>query len=162
MGAIPTALTCLWTTVRHEWVDYNGHMNDAAYARAFSDAIDALIDWLGMDAAFRSANSYAVFTLEMHIRYLQQAYEGDALMVESRLVDRDPKRLHVLMTMRDAAEGGELATCELMLMGIDTAAGRPAPFPESIVERIELLESSYGYAEWPTEAGRAIGIRRDR
>ena len=28
-------------TVPHEWVDYNGHMNDAEYARAFSMAATA-------------------------------------------------------------------------------------------------------------------------
>ncbi|MDZ7851712.1 MAG: thioesterase family protein [Halomonas sp.] len=33
-------MTLLETRVRPEWVDYNGHMNDAEYARVFSLAVD--------------------------------------------------------------------------------------------------------------------------
>lgn len=160
MSAAPTALTCYRTTVRHEWVDYNGHMNDAAFAGVFSEAIDALMDWLGIDADFRAENAWTVFTLEMHIRYLAQAYEAQPLAVEVRLVDHDAKRLHVLMTLREVTGGTALATGELMLMGIDTTSERPAPFPDAIAERVDSLRQWHGYEEWPTDAGRAIGIRR--
>ena len=37
------------THVAPEWVDYNGHMNDAEYARVFSLACEALIDTIGLD-----------------------------------------------------------------------------------------------------------------
>ncbi|MFW5969854.1 MAG: thioesterase family protein [Halofilum sp. (in: g-proteobacteria)] len=160
MSAAPTALTCHRTTVRPEWVDYNGHMNDAAFANVFSEAIDALMDWLGIDADFRAEHAYTIFTLEMHIRYLAQAYEAQPLAVEVRLIDHDAKRLHVLMTLREANEGTALATGELMLMGIDTTSERPAPFPEIIAERVGILHRQHGYEEWPADAGRAIGIRR--
>ena len=41
------------TTVAGDWIDYNGHMNDAAYALVFSRSLDALMDRIGLDAATR-------------------------------------------------------------------------------------------------------------
>lgn len=160
MSDAPTALTCYRTIVRHEWVDYNGHMNDAAFAGVFSEATDALLEWLGLGAPARAEHGYTVFTLETHIRYLAQAYEGQPLAVEVRLVDHDAKRLHVMMTLREATEGTALATGELMLMGIDTTTERPAPFPDQIGAKVDDLYRAHGYDEWPADAGRAIGIRR--
>jgi len=159
--ATPAPLTCVETTVRPEWVDYNGHMNDAAYAQVFSQGIDALMnEWLGIDATFREEQHYTLFTLEMHIRYLQEAHEGQALAVDVRVVDHDAKRLHLLMALRRTDGDATLATGEVMLMGMDSAAGRPGPFPPSIAERVEALWQRHGYTEWPEEAGRSIGIRR--
>lgn len=160
MGTSPTSLTCYRTTVRHEWVDYNGHMNDAAFAGIFSEATDALLGWLGLGAESRAEHAYTVFTLETHIRYLAQAYEAQPLAVDVRLVDHDAKRLHVLMTLRETNEDTALATGELMLMGVDTTSERSAPFPDAIAERVGELYRDHGYDEWPADAGRAIGIRR--
>ena len=39
--------------VLKDWVDYNGHMNDAAYAIPFSRAIDKLMDKIGLSASPR-------------------------------------------------------------------------------------------------------------
>ena len=41
------------TAVASDWIDYNGHMNDAAYALVFSRSVDALMDRIGLDAAAR-------------------------------------------------------------------------------------------------------------
>lgn len=161
MGTAPTALTCYRTTVRHEWVDYNGHMNDSAFAGVFSEATDALLEWLRLGAESRAEHAYTVFTLETHIRYLAQAYEAQPLLVDVRLVDHDAKGLHVLMMLREANESTALATGELMLMGIDSTTERPAPFPEAVGERVGELRRWHGYDDCPSDAGRAIGIRRD-
>ncbi|WP_018717185.1 thioesterase family protein [Arhodomonas aquaeolei] len=133
------ALTVLETAVAPAWVDYNGHMNDVAYAGVFSQATDALMEWLGMDAAFRSAAGYTIYTLESHIRYRQEAHEGDGLRVEAWLADHDAKRLQVLMRLCDAADGTVLATGEQMLMGIDTGSARPAPFPAPVAANVDRL-----------------------
>ncbi len=49
------AETLYRTRVADAWVDYNGHMNDAEYARVFSLAVEALMDRIGLDAAGRPA-----------------------------------------------------------------------------------------------------------
>ncbi|MBV8474674.1 MAG: thioesterase family protein, partial [Hyphomicrobiales bacterium] len=52
-----------------EWVDYNGHMNDAAYAVVFSRSVDALMDRIGLDAATRKASGHTLYTMQTMLHY---------------------------------------------------------------------------------------------
>ncbi|GED23159.1 thioesterase family protein [Halomonas halmophila] len=142
--------------VPHDWVDYNGHMNDAEYARVFSLGVEALMDAIGLDEAGRRQHGYTLYTLETHLCYRREAHEGQPLCVEVMLLERDAKRLHVFFEMYDA-ERTLLATSEQMLMGIDAEAGRPAPFPAPIDAAIGALPSAEPEA-WPEQAGRRIGL----
>ncbi|MGR2740832.1 thioesterase family protein [Billgrantia sp. Q4P2] len=151
-------MALLTTRVAPEWVDYNGHMNDAEYARVFSLAVDTLMERIELDAEGRKSLAYTLFTLETHLCYRREAHQGQALAVEVLLLDRDAKRLHVFFTMRDEA-GELLATSEQMLMGIDTRSHRPAPFPPAVIEAIDALPRIEADA-WPEAAGRRIGIPR--
>ncbi|UYG09275.1 thioesterase family protein [Halomonas sp. M4R1S46] len=149
-------MALLETRVAPQWVDYNGHMNDAEYARVFSLGVEALMDAIGLDAAGRRRHGYTLYTLETHLCYRREAHEGQPLAVEATVLDRDAKRLHVFFAMRDA-EGTLLATSEQMLMGIDSEAGRPAPFPEAVERAIAALPHAEADA-WPELAGRRIGL----
>ncbi|QEA38171.1 hypothetical protein FGL86_03180 [Pistricoccus aurantiacus] len=146
------------TRVAPEWVDYNGHMNDAEYARVFSLALEALMDHIGLDEAGRAEHAYTIYTLETHLCYRREAHEGQPLGVEVTLLDQDAKRLHVFMEMQDQ-DGQTLATSEQMLMGMGSDSGRPEPFPASVAERIDRLPQA-DTEQWPSLAGRRIGIRR--
>ena len=153
-------MALLEVSVAPEWVDYNGHMNDAEYARVFSLALEALMDAIGLDEAGRARHGYTIYTLETHLCYRREAHEGQPLSVEVTVLDRDAKRLHVFLTMHDS-EGTLLATSEQMLMGIDSDAGRPAPFPEAVAGVIETLPAA-AKGDWPELAGRRIGLPTKR
>ncbi|QOR38003.1 hypothetical protein HNO52_05395 [Billgrantia diversa] len=148
----------LETQVAPEWVDYNGHMNDAEYARVFSLAVEALMESIGLCAAGRSRYGYTLYTLETHLCYRREAHEGQTLRVEGRLLDRDAKRLHLFFDLRDA-EDNLLATSEQMLMGMNQQSGCPDSFPGPVAEAVTTLPQS-ATGEWPELAGRRIGIRR--
>ncbi|MDQ0427980.1 acyl-CoA thioester hydrolase [Planomicrobium stackebrandtii] len=140
-----------------EWVDYNGHMNDAAYAKVFSQAADSFIDSLGLDETARSRCNYTIFTLETHLCYLKEVHEHEKLSIEFKLLDSDAKRLHTFLSMTNSAE--ELvATSEQMWMGMDTAKGKPAPFPQAVGETIEALSVLHKELPMPKQAGRRIGF----
>ncbi|MCV2869292.1 hypothetical protein OEW28_11720 [Defluviimonas sp. WL0002] len=49
------------TSVRPEWIDYNGHMQDAYYGLVFSHAVDAFQDEVGFDAAYRKATGCTTY-----------------------------------------------------------------------------------------------------
>ncbi|GEK73286.1 MULTISPECIES: thioesterase family protein [Halomonas] len=153
-------MALLETRVVPEWVDYNGHMNDAEYARVFSLGVEALMDAIGLDEAGRRRHGYTVYTLETHLCYRREAHEGQPLAVDVTVLDRDAKRLHVFFEMRDT-EGTLLATSEQMLMGIDSEAGRPAPFPDPVEAAIGELPIAAADA-WPDAAGRRIGLPAKR
>ena len=94
-----SALPVLETTVVSDWVDYNGHMNDAAYAIVFSRSVDALMDRVGLDAAVRKRTGQTLFTLQMMLHYFKEAKEGDALAVSCQLLEHDDKRMRVWLEM---------------------------------------------------------------
>ncbi|WP_349408292.1 thioesterase family protein [Pseudalkalibacillus sp. SCS-8] len=145
--------------VRKEWVDYNGHMNDAEYAKVFSLAVDHFIEQIGLDVEGRESLQYTIFTLETHVCYLKEAHEAEKLTITNQLLDLDEKRIHLFFTMKN--EHGEvISTSEQMLMGIDTNAGRPAPFPEGVASVLDKLYSKDRDEEMPKQAGRTIGIKR--
>ncbi|MFC0524460.1 thioesterase family protein [Pontibacillus salicampi] len=145
--------------VSSEWVDYNGHMNDAEYARVFSNATDAFIEWIGLDEKTRAANCYTIYTLETHLCYKQEMHEGDKLTIGSQLLDLDDKRIHLFLTMYN--EQGEIAASqEQMLMGIDQQKGKGAAFPEAIHNSLLSLFEKDRQSKIPKNAGRTIGIRR--
>ncbi|MGO2009737.1 thioesterase family protein [Vreelandella alkaliphila] len=148
----------LQSRVASEWVDYNGHMNDAEYARVFSLAVEALMEHIGLDTSGRARHGYTIYTLETHLCYRREAHEGQPLSVELTLLDHDTKRLHVFFKLQDEA-GNLLATSEQMLMGIDIDTTRPAPFPAPVEEAIAALPQAEPSA-WPELAGRTIAIRR--
>ncbi|MGA5662236.1 thioesterase family protein [Bacillus bombysepticus] len=146
-------------SVQKVWIDYNGHMTDAAYAIVFSMAVDQFMIALGINADFRDKYQYSIYTLETHLCYLAEAHEGQSLQVKVQLLDYDTKRLHAFFTMENEKEDS-LATSEQMLIGIDMNTGRPAPFPREIHTRIENLGALHNNLEKPKQTGRTIGIRR--
>ncbi|TGB02410.1 thioesterase family protein [Halobacillus salinus] len=143
--------------VPSEWVDYNGHMNDAEYNRAFSLATDAFIDFIGLDEAAREKYGYTMFTLETHTCYLKEMHEGDTFHITARVLNYDAKRVHLFLSMFNE-EGKLVSTQEEMLMGIDQNEGRPAPFPASITQSIQTMYEQTKTEEQPKQVGRQIGL----
>ncbi|PYZ93384.1 3-hydroxyacyl-CoA dehydrogenase [Salipaludibacillus keqinensis] len=142
-----------------QWVDYNGHMNDAAYAQVFSLALDSWIEVIGLDEKTRAKHQYTMFTLETHLCYLQEVKEGETLHITLQLLDSDEKRLHILLEMKNN-DGTLVATSEQMLMGIDTSLNKPGPFPIHVSDYIARLKEQHSRLEIPKQVGRRIGIKR--
>ena len=88
--------------VEKDWVDYNGHMNDAAYAVVFSRALDKLLEDAGLTARFIEQEKYTVFTLETHLMYLAEAHQDQPLAVSAMILDQDAKRLHACLEALEA------------------------------------------------------------
>ncbi|MGP4106297.1 thioesterase family protein [Virgibacillus sp. L01] len=144
--------------VREDWIDYNGHMNDAEYVRAFSWGVDRFMKLVGITDDFRENNHYTVFTMENHVCYLAEMKLGEPFEVHLQMLDYDEKRAHVFYELY-GENGKRAATSEQMLMGIDQTSGRPAPFPDDIFAKVKDLAANHTPVEKPKEAGRVIGIR---
>jgi len=145
--------------VKDEWVDYNGHLNDAEYARIFSLAVEELMIKVGIDEAFREEQVYSIFTLETHLCYLAEANLDEQLTVHLQLLDHDTKRMHVFFIMKNENDD-IVATSEQMLMGMDMDKGRPGEFPEVIQKNIDDIAEKQNNMPVPKQAGSIIGIRR--
>ncbi len=139
-----------------KWTDYNGHMNDALYGRVFSDAIDAMMCEIGLDAAYREQTKGTIYTVEDHRWYEAEVHEGARLRVETHLLDFDAKRLHIWQGLYVGAVRS--AVCETMLLHISQADPEPktAPMPDDVLTL--LAEHKTSDALSPRSA--AMGIRR--
>jgi acyl-CoA thioester hydrolase len=106
------------TALAPEWIDYNGHLRDAYYALIVSYASDALMDRLGMDAAYRGRTRNTLYTVEMHVHYLREVKKSDIVLVNVRMLGADQKRIHAAFDLMREADSAVAASAELMLLHV--------------------------------------------
>jgi carnitine 3-dehydrogenase len=141
------------THIAPSWIDYNGHTTEAAYLRLASDATDALLAAVGVDAAYvASGGSY--YTVETHLRHLEESHAGERVRVTTQLLGADEKRLHLFH--RITRDDDVLATAEQMLLHVDTAEGRASPAPPDVRARVQALVDLHRDVPPPDGAGRRI------
>jgi len=54
-------------TVPPEWIDYIGHMMDAYYFIAFTEATETFLDHLGLGEGYRAYSGCGMYTVESHL-----------------------------------------------------------------------------------------------
>jgi len=159
----PAALLTPWRgTVLPAWTDFNGHLRDAHYMIVFSNATDCLIEGFGLDEAGRKATGHSIFTLESHINYLLEVKEGTPIEVRTQVLGADTKRLNIYHTLHVAGAQDTLAANQQMLLNVDMAGPRAAPFAPSVLPRVQALAERHRGLPTPKYAGRSISLPAPR
>jgi acyl-CoA thioester hydrolase len=133
--------------VQDAWIDYNGHLSEAYYVLVLGHATDAVMDAVGLGPDYRAAHDASLYTVEAHVRYLDEVSAGD-LEVRSWIIGVTPKLLwiwHELWADRQLRATEEV-------LGIHVREGSSATFPDDIATRAREARVSP-----PPEAGRRIG-----
>jgi acyl-CoA thioester hydrolase len=132
------------TTILPEWIDYNGHLRDAYYALIVSQASDALMDRVGLDAAYRARTSCTLYTVEMHIHYLHEVRKTDTVTVALRVAGVDHKRIHAAFELARAGQQGLVATAEAMMLHVRQQEDevKPVPFPAEVSAALAQLQAA--------------------
>ncbi|MBU2983693.1 carnitine 3-dehydrogenase [Lentibacter algarum] len=141
--------------VPQSWTDYNGHMNEANYLEASAQATDRFMEMIGCDAAYIAAgNSY--FTVENHVRFLDEVHEGDPLIITTQVLQAEGKKMHLFHRL-SGADGKLAATVETLLLHMDLNV-RGTSLPSDEVAR-KLRDFADGHAALPIPegAGRYVG-----
>jgi len=146
------------TAVQPAWVDYNGHLRDAYYLLICSFATDGLMDLIGLDEAGRVRSGHTLYTLECHLNFLAEVKLGVELQVRTQLLGHDHKRLHIHHLVERCDDGQVVAESEQMLINIDTASGRSAPFHERVAGRVTALAGAQQEVPRSACVGRVIGL----
>lgn len=140
-----------------DWTDYNGHMNEARYLQAFADATDAFLRLVGVDADY-IATGGSYFTVETHIRHIDEARAGEPIETTTQVIAGAGKKLHLFhrLTSGDRL----LATGEHMLVHVSLstrAASEPGP---AVAAKVAKIADAQAGLPTPDGLGRAVGQRR--
>jgi carnitine 3-dehydrogenase len=156
----PTAPLRLYeTVVDPSWVDYNGHLTEARYLHVFAEATDAFLRYVGLDAAYLGLGASA-YTVETHLRHLREVAGLEPLEVVTQVLGADEKRVHLFHTLKQAASGETRATGEHLLLHVDTAKSRAAPWREPVAGRVAAAAAAHASLPVPDGAGNSIAHRR--
>ena len=156
---LETPYTKYSTTVKPEWIDYNGHMNVGYYHIAFDTAVEPFFHWLGLTPEYRSSNQCSTFAHEAHLNFLREVNEGDKIRFESRLLDFDRKRIHFYQEMFHEEEGFLAASHESISSYMDMQTRKTAPLPEDITARLQQVKEAHETLETPWQVGNVISTR---
>ena len=129
-------------TVRPDWIDHNGHMNVAYYVLALDQATDLMWDQLGLGPKFREGGR-TTFAAECWIGYRREMFEGMPMSAECWLLAHDAKRILVRSHLTHATEGWLASEGEWLILGVDLATRRVAPWPDDIVANFEDFARSH-------------------
>ena len=144
-----------------EWIDYNGHLRDAYYGLIVSYASDALMDRLGMDAAYRERTRNTLYTVEMHVHYLREVKQSDIVLVNLRVLGADQKRIHAAFDVIREADAVVAASAELMLLHVHQGETvTTTAFPPEVSSAIDALLASSAGAPEVAPGSRRMELRR--
>ena len=154
----------LESPIRSEWIDYNGHLRDAYYAVIFSGAIDVLMDRVGLDEAYRKSTGGTLYTVEMHLHYLQEVKQSDTAVVTLRILGLDAKRIHASFELLRAGHPEVAAAAEVMLLHVRQHEGtvRTAPFPPAVHAALGALQTAAAGMEAGAPGSRRMELRPAR
>ena len=162
MSAGLDAPLVLWDAeVAPEWVDYNGHMNDAAYALAFSRAGDRWMERIALGPEARAATAYTLYTLQIMLHYFREAKQGAPLRATAQLLEFDDKRARLWMELRSPLDGPVISASEQLYLSVRQGEEtRATPWRDETRAALTAMKDAHGGLPWPSLAGRGVALKR--
>ncbi|MEY8097831.1 carnitine 3-dehydrogenase [Falsihalocynthiibacter sp. S25ZX9] len=142
--------------VPQSWTDYNGHMNEAKYQEASSQATDRFMEMIGVDATYvASGGSY--FTVESHLRFLEEVKEGSVLKIKTQVLSAAGKKMHLFHRMYKDQGETLVATSETLLLHMDLNARKTSLPSRAVADCLAAFVQSHSGMPPPEGAGRYVG-----
>ncbi len=117
--------------VQEAWIDYNGHLSEAYYVLVLGHATDAVMEAVGLGPEYRSANDASLYTVEAHVRYLDEVPAGSDLEVRSSIIGATGKLLWI---WHELWVSDRLRATEEVL-GVHVCGGASTPLPDAVAAR---------------------------
>jgi carnitine 3-dehydrogenase len=137
-----------------DWTDYNDHMNEAKYLQAFSDATDRFMEIIGCDAAYIAAGG-SYFTVETHIRHVDEVRAGARIRVETQCLGGEGKKMHLFHRL---IEGDQLlATGEHLLLHVSLQTRKSCTPSAEVEAKLKSIATAHSALEQPDGVGRSVG-----
>jgi len=113
---------------------------------------------IGLDADNRRQSGHSLFTLEAHINYLHEVKLGTEVWVRTQIISFDHKRLHIYHRLHRDGFDEELAASKQILLNVDLAGPKSAPFSAACENLLATLLKGQGALPSPRWKRRAMSL----
>jgi acyl-CoA thioester hydrolase len=138
--------------IQEIWLDLYGHLNEAYYLVPFSNTTWIMQDHFGIGSDYFDETGCALYTVETHLRYLNDVRAPATMDIETLVLGSDAKKIWFAHRM---LVGDTLcATAEFMGLHYNTRENRTMEMPDAV--QAQLSESAV--TELPDWAGRQISL----
>jgi len=138
--------------LQDSWLDLYGHLNEAYYLVPFSNATWIMQDHFGIGAVYFEKTGCAIYTVETHLRYLDEVQAPATLDIETLILGSDAKKIWFAHQMLVA--GRLCATAEFMTLHYNTRESRTMEMPGDI----QSLLKAAAVEQLPDWVGRHISL----
>ncbi len=140
--------------LKDEWLDDYGHLNEAYYLVPFTNTTWKLQDEFGIGVDYFEQTGCAFYTVETHLRYLNEVRSPAVMDIESIILGSDAKRIWFAHQM--LVDGNLCATAEFMVLHYGTRESQTIEMSESVQQALKQAK----VADKPDWIGRKIGLTK--
>ena len=130
-----------------DWTDYNKHMNESRYGQVYSDAADFVMRLVGADVDYIAAG-LSYFTVDTHVKFIDECHAGDAIYVTSQVLIGEGKKLKLFHRMYHK-DGRLLSTGEQFLVHVDLNTRHSSMPREDVAKKISALTKAHQSFDQP-------------
>ena len=138
--------------LQDSWLDLYGHLNEAYYLVPFSNTTWIMQDHFGIGSEYFDATGCAIYTVETHLRYLNDVRAPASMDIETIVLGCDAKK--IWFAHRMLVEDRLCATAEFMALHYNTREGRTMAMPAQV--QADLADAAV--TELPDWVGRRISL----
>jgi len=138
--------------MQEQWCDAYGHLNEAYYLVPMSNTTWVMQDHFGIGTDYFDQTGCAIYTVETHLRYLNDVRSPATMEIETLMLGSDAKKIWFAHQMR--VDDKICATAEFMTLHFNTREGRTMEMPAAIQQDLKAAE----VAELPDWVGGQISL----
>jgi acyl-CoA thioester hydrolase len=120
--------------------DHMGHMNVMWYAGKFDEACWQLLAMLGLQPSRFVRDGTGMAAVEQHIQYKREVHAGDAVTIQTALLEVKDKSIRMLHKMVHDASGEIAATTVVVGVHIDASLRKAIRLPEDVRQRATKMK----------------------
>jgi acyl-CoA thioester hydrolase len=138
--------------LQDSWLDLYGHLNEAYYLVPLSNTTWFMQDHFGIGSAYFDATGCAIYTVETHLRYLNDVRSPAIMNIETRILGSDAKKIWFAHSM--LVDDRLCATAEFMALHYNTRESRTSAMPDAVQSQLTAATVT----ELPDWVGRQISL----
>ncbi len=138
--------------MQESWCDAYGHLNEAYYLLPFTNTTWVMQDHFGIGTDYFDDTGCAIYTVETHLRYLNDVRMPSSINVETLMLGSDAKKIWFAHLM--LVDGKLCATAEFMTLHYNTRENRTMEMPPAVQQALQHAQVD----ELPEWVGRQISL----